>query len=70
MLKATQITLNTVQVQDTALVIEATHYLDDNIAPKANLIYLHGGGLLYGTKRICLNDILKHLLKLVCKFLQ
>ncbi|QLB42856.1 alpha/beta hydrolase [Mannheimia pernigra] len=50
MLKATQITLNTVQVQDTALVIEATHYLDDNIAPKANLIYLHGGGLLYGTK--------------------
>lgn len=50
MLKATQITLNTVQVQDTALAIEATHYQDDNVSPKANLIYLHGGGLLYGTK--------------------
>lgn len=50
MLKATQITLNTVQIQDSLLTIEAMLYQDDEIAPKSNLIYLHGGGLLYGTK--------------------
>ncbi|MFA9500504.1 alpha/beta hydrolase [Mannheimia sp. E30BD] len=50
MLQTTQITLNTVKIEDMPLTIEATLYQDDNIAPKANLIYLHGGGLLYGTK--------------------
>ncbi|MEG9498206.1 alpha/beta hydrolase [Mannheimia indoligenes] len=50
MLKTTQITLNTVQIQSSMLSIEATLYQDDKITPKATLIYLHGGGLLYGTK--------------------
>lgn len=50
MLQTTQITLNTVKIEDMPLTIEATLYQDDNIAPKVNLIYLHGGGLLYGKK--------------------
>ncbi|QLB15004.1 hypothetical protein A6B39_05820 [Mannheimia granulomatis] len=50
MLKKTQITLNSIEIQHTVLPIEATLYQDDETQPVANLIYLHGGGLLYGSK--------------------
>lgn len=51
MLQKTQITLNSIQIQHTTLEISAVLYRDDNIEPKANLIYLHGGGLLYGSNQ-------------------
>ncbi|QIM66433.1 hypothetical protein A4G16_03095 [Mannheimia granulomatis] len=50
MLKKTQITLNSIEIQHTVLPIEATLYQDNETQPVANLIYLHGGGLLYGSK--------------------
>lgn len=50
MLTKTQITLNTVEIQNTTLEIHASIYQDDSIQPQARLIYLHGGGLLYGSK--------------------
>ncbi|MEG9545782.1 alpha/beta hydrolase [Mannheimia sp. HC-2023] len=51
MLQSTQITLNTIQIQDTALEISAILYQDEDIKPKARIIYLHGGGLLYGSNQ-------------------
>lgn len=51
MLQTTQITLNTIQIQDTAIEISAILYQDEDIKPKARIIYLHGGGLLYGSNQ-------------------
>ncbi|HGO5856420.1 TPA: alpha/beta hydrolase fold domain-containing protein [Mannheimia haemolytica] len=50
MLNTTQISLNSIEIQHSLLPIQATLYQDDEITPKATLIYLHGGGLLYGSK--------------------
>ncbi|MEG9487686.1 alpha/beta hydrolase [Mannheimia indoligenes] len=49
--QSTQITLNTIQIQDTTLEISAILYQDEDIKPKARIIYLHGGGLLYGSNQ-------------------
>ncbi|MCK3657797.1 hypothetical protein A4G18_03505 [Pasteurellaceae bacterium Pebbles2] len=51
MLQISHILLNSVQVEETTLALNATHYIDDQIHPKATLIYLHGGGLLAGSRQ-------------------
>ncbi|QNS14398.1 alpha/beta hydrolase [Mannheimia bovis] len=51
MLQKTEITLNTVQIQNAELAIQATIYQNDTVLLKARVIYLHGGGLLYGSNQ-------------------
>ncbi|MGQ0287018.1 alpha/beta hydrolase [Pasteurellaceae bacterium 22721_9_1] len=51
MLQTTHILIDTIQVVNSTLPIYATHYIDDKVPPKATLVYLHGGGLLCGSRQ-------------------
>lgn len=50
MLQITDIPLNSIYLNNEVLPLYATHYVDDQAPPKATLIYLHGGGLLCGSR--------------------
>lgn len=50
MFSTTHILLDHIQVGQSKLPLYVTRYADDQIVPKASLIYLHGGGLLAGSR--------------------
>ena len=51
MLQISDFLVHSIQVGQTSLPLYATHYVDDQIPVKATLIYLHGGGLLAGSRQ-------------------
>lgn len=51
MLQSIDIKLDSISIDDQTLDLYATKYYDSDIPAQASILYLHGGGLLYGSRK-------------------